>query len=240
MYPNKDELYKWYIEEDGNYRDAPKHFNISMWKFESLCREYNIKKDRHKTCLKSVSTRENKAGGKDNYNQQLKEARNQNAIKKYGSFEKINELRSNSLKKTWETNHQNILDKIYKTKTKNNSFNTRNPEKEYYEYLIDKYGIENIKTQYIDSRYPFKCDFYVKSEDLFIELNLHWSHGGHLFSNSAEDLRILEYWKKKAQTSKFYQNAIDVWTRRDPEKYSYFSKNKLNFKIIYYKEDMYE
>ena len=142
-------------------------------------------------------------------------------------------MRSTSLKRTWETNHQDILDKIYKTKNINNSFNISKPEKEYYDYLVARYGIENVKTQYIDSRYPFKCDFYIKSEDLFIELNLQWSHGGHLFSNSVEDSRILDYWKKKAKTSKFYENAIDVWTRRDPEKYKYIVKNKLNFKIIY-------
>lgn len=52
MYPSKEELYKWYVEEDGNYKDASNYFGISRWKFEDLCRRYNIKKDRHKTCKK--------------------------------------------------------------------------------------------------------------------------------------------------------------------------------------------
>lgn len=240
MYPSKEEIYKWYVEEDGAYKDAPDHFGISRWKFEDLCRVYGIKKDRHKTCLKSVKTRENKAGGKDKYNQQLKETWHQNAIKKYGSADKINELRSNSLRKTWATNHRDILDKVYETKSENNSFNVSQPEIAYYNYLVDKYGADDVKTQYADSRYPFKCDFYIKSKDLFIELNLHWSHGGHLFTGSTKDLKMLDHWKQKAERSKFYQNAIDTWTKRDTEKYNYFIKNKLNFKIIYYKEDMYE
>jgi len=32
------------------------------------------------------------------------------------------------------------------------------------------------------------CDFYIPSEDLFIELNRHWSHGGHFYDpNNIED-----------------------------------------------------
>ena len=71
--PTKEEIYQWYVVEDGAYLDAPKHFNITMWEFEKRCRAFGIKKDRKKTCLKSVATRETKAGGKEAYNKQLKE-----------------------------------------------------------------------------------------------------------------------------------------------------------------------
>ena len=238
---SKEDLYYWYIEQDNSYANAPKHYNISQWMFDKLCRDYNIRKDKHKTYFKGLKTKENNAGGRSNYNEKILSKRNKTVIEKYGSIEQFNKIRSQSLRKTWELNHEDILGKITLTKSKNNSFNVSNPEISYYNYLVDKYGLDNVKTQYnTDSRYPFNCDFYIKSEDLFIELNLHWSHGGHLFTGSDEDLKILGYWKKKSEASKFYQNAIDVWTRRDPEKYSYFIKNKLNFKIIYDKEDMYE
>ena len=131
--------------------------------------------------------------------------------------------------------------KEYETKKKNNTFNTSAPEELYYSYLKEKYGEENVKRQYSDSRYPFRCDFYISSEDLFIELNLSWTHGGKLFDiNSSDDLEKIERWKNKAQTSDFYKNAIETWTVRDVIKYNTFIKNNLNFKIYYNEGELYE
>lgn len=240
-YPTKEDIYQWYIIEDGSYKDAPEHFGISMYEFEKRCRFFGIKKDRKKTCLKSVKTREAKAGSKADYNKQLKEKRDLNAIIKYGSIDAVNQKRSNSLKENWKENYDDILSKIYAKKTLNKSFNISNPEKDYYNYLVEKYGKENVIRQYYDKeRYPFNCDFYIKSLDLFIELNLHWTHGGKLFTASEEDLRLLKHWKDKSINSKFYKAAIETWTKKDVEKYTYFISNKLNFKIIYNIKDLYE
>lgn len=238
--PTKEEIYQWYVVEDGAYLDAPKHFNITMWEFEKRCRAFGIKKDRKKTCLKSVATREAKAGGKEAYNKQLKEVRNRNAVEKYGSAEAINQKRSQTLKETWRKNHDDILSRVYAKKRSHNTFNASNPEENYYFYLIDKYGENDVIRQYVDDRYPFNCDFYIKSLDLFIELNLHWTHGGKLFTGSKEDLLLLEHWKEKAKTSKFYQAAIEIWTQKDVEKYNYIKRNKLNFKIFYNSKELYE
>lgn len=127
------------------------------------------------------------------------------------------------------------LSKEYKTKKKNNSFNTSNDEKEMLKTLKETYKGKTIKTQYKDKeRYPFYCDFYIEEEDLFIELNAHWSHGGHPFDpNSEEDLKTLKEWEAKAKTSQFYKNAIETWTIRDVKKQEYARKNKLNYKVIY-------
>ena len=57
---------------------------------------------------------------------------------------------------------------------KNNSFNKSKEEEKYYSYLLHLYSSEDIVRQYYDKdRYPFHCDFYIKSEDLFIEVNKH-------------------------------------------------------------------
>ena len=37
-------------------------------------------------------------------------------------------------------------------------------------------NVEVIGNKY--DRYPFACDFYISSLDLFIECNYHWTHGG--------------------------------------------------------------
>ncbi len=125
--------------------------------------------------------------------------------------------------------------KVVETKRRNNSFNTSSDETKFYNLLISKFGKEDIETQYNkDPRYPFRCDFYIKSQDLFIEVNLHWTHGYHLFDpNNKEDLNKLKIWEEKAINSSYYQRAIYVWTELDPRKLKIAMENHLNFLIIY-------
>jgi len=93
---------------------------------------------------------------------------------------------------------------------------------------------KTIYRQYKDERYPFYCDFYIKEDDLFIELNAHWSHGGRPYDPHDEDCvkKLLE-WQEKAKTSKFYENAIQTWTVRDVQKRKCAEENHLNYKAIY-------
>lgn len=230
----REELHEWYIVKDGSYLDAPDYFGISRWKFEDLCRKYNIKKDRKKTCLKSVKTREEKAGGKQAYNQQLDAVRKQNMVINYGSIENFKKSVSDSCKKTWEKEHETILNHIYKVKKENNSFNSSTPEENFYISLLNLYSENDIIRQYKDERYPFSCDFYIKSKDLFIELNLMWTHGFHFFDeNNPEDILLLKNWKLKAEKSDFYRNAIHTWTELDVSKRYYAIKNNLNYLVFF-------
>lgn len=109
------------------------------------------------------------------------------------------------------------------------------PEEELYSKLVEQYGEHNVKRQYYDKeRYPYHCDFYIPSEDLFIELNAHWTHGEEPFDNTkSEHQDLLLQWKSK--NSKYYENAIYVWTDLDVRKLNTLRTNKLNFKLIYNK-----
>lgn len=121
--------------------------------------------------------------------------------------------------------------KQYETKKKNGTFNTSIPEQKLYNKL--KLKFPDVIHQYKDNkRYPFICDFYIPSKDLFIELNFHWTHGKEPFDkNNKNHLEILEKWKLK--NNKFYNNAIYCWTLLDVKKLETFKKNKLNYKIFY-------
>lgn len=125
--------------------------------------------------------------------------------------------------------------KQYLTRKKNNSFNTSKPENELYESLLKDYPNKTILRNYKDeNRYPFYCDFYIVEDDLFIELNAHWTHGGKPFNpNDEECIQQLNEWKEKAKTSQFVQNAIQTWTVRDVEKQRVAKENNLNYKVIY-------
>ena len=106
---------------------------------------------------------------------------------------------------------------------------------------MNKYGEQDVIRQYqSDPRYPFACDFYIKSLDLFVELNLTWTHGGKQFVGSEEDLAKLAIWQEKAKHSKFYENAIETWTIRDVIKIQTAAKNNLNYKVYYKEADLYD
>lgn len=131
--------------------------------------------------------------------------------------------------------------KAYASKKKNNTFNTSKPEDKFYKFLVAKYGIADVFRQYYDKeRYPFDCDFYIKSKDLFIELNFSWTHGGHPFNKTnSEDLKTLTLWEERSKNSDYYKNAIDVWTRRDLIKFEVAKNNNLNYKVFYNEEEAY-
>lgn len=124
--------------------------------------------------------------------------------------------------------------KRYETMKRNHTFNTSKPEEEMYKKLCEEYGVENIRRQYKEERYPYACDFYIPSEDLFIELNFHWTHGGMLYEeNNPQCQEKLKEWEEKAKTSKYYLDAIITWTIRDVNKRRCAKKNNLNYLEIF-------
>lgn len=132
----------------------------------------------------------------------------------------------------WSEKQRN---KYNKTMRDRGWFNKSKVEDELYEKLCNEYGEENVMRQYRDEiRYPFNCDFYIKSEDKFIELNRFWHHGPHKFdSENEEDIELLNTWKEKAKYSKQFENAIQTWTVRDVEKFRIAEENNLNYEAIY-------
>lgn len=129
--------------------------------------------------------------------------------------------------------------KTYQAKQHNNTFNTSKPEILFKINLIKIFGINDVFSQYRDLRYPFCCDFYIKSIDTFIELNLHWTHGGHPFNkNNIKDLIKSRLWKNKH--TKYYNNAVTVWTEKDPLKLMTAVKNNLKYFVFYKIKDAYK
>ena len=131
-----------------------------------------------------------------------------------------------------------IQKKREKTKRKNKTFKTSKKEDEAYQILCDFFSNDDVIRQYKDNvRYPFCCDFYIKSCDLFIECNFSWTHGGHWFDeNDKNDLRKLQF--MKAKNSKYYDNAIDTWTVRDVKKRKCAKINSINYLVFWTLNEM--
>ena len=117
--------------------------------------------------------------------------------------------------------------KTYNTHKKNNSFHISKVEDHFYFLLQEKF--QNVQRQYFSEEYPFNCDFYIPDLNLYIEYQGTWTHGGKPYRGIDTDLAKLEIWKEKAKSSKFYENAINTWTIRDPLKREIAIQNNLNW-----------
>lgn len=99
-----------------------------------------------------------------------------------------------------------------------------------YEELCCIYGKGNIIRQYKSNVYPFHCDFYIQSEDLYIEYQGSWTHGNMPYiEGDTTCVQQLQLWKEKALNSEYYKDAIETWTYRDVIKRETARKYKLNY-----------
>ena len=167
------------------------------------------------TCLKKY--------GVDNTSKvdEIKQKIKNTFINKYGVD---NPMKCDEIKNKF--NWDSMIINQIKSKRKNNTFNKSKLEDLSYDLLKEKY-IDIIR-QYRSELYPFNCDFYIPSLDLYIECNYGWTHCDHPFNeNNKEDQLILKSWEDK--NTNYYNNAINTWTIRDVNKRNIAKQNNLNY-----------
>ena len=122
--------------------------------------------------------------------------------------------------------NKHVKEKEFATKKLRGTLNSSNIEDKCYELLVEKY--KDVRRNYKSEQYPYACDFYIPSIDLYIECNFHWTHGDHAYNeNDSNDKLRLEYMKSKNTT--YYDNAINTWTVRDVNKRNTAKANNLNY-----------
>ena len=202
----------WDIDYKNNVYKKIKESSLKHWGINN----YNNKEKQKQTCLEKY--------GVDNVfkSKQIKEKIKNTTFEKYG-VKHIMYLPSVASK---VANSEIRKQHEYETKKKNHTFNSSSTENETYKLLKQKYS--DIISQYKSDVYPFCCDFYIPSLDLYIECNYHWTHGGHPYNeNNIDDINKLNKWKEKK--TKFYDNAIKTWTIRDVNKRNIAKQNNLNY-----------
>lgn len=128
-----------------------------------------------------------------------------------------------------------ILNKRLNTMREHKTFRSSKMEKKLEAKLRELFP--DLKTQYKSELYPFKCDFYIPSLDLYIEYNGTWTHGYKFFDkNDENDIIRLNELKEKVEKSKFYTIAIEIWTVRDVLKLETAIKNNLNY-VAWFNEE---
>lgn len=137
---------------------------------------------------------------------------------------------------------EHIRNKIFESRRKNGTLNSSKPEQLLKEMLIQVFGESDvICNKIIDNRYPFHVDFYIKSRDLFIELNGDRSHNDHWFNPHDErDIQILNSWTEnmnrlECATGKHsrYRKYIKTWTDMDCRKRDCAKKHNLNYLVFW-------
>ena len=131
---------------------------------------------------------------------------------------------------------EKMRQKIYNTQKKNKSFNKSKSEDESYNLLKQKYP--NIIRHYKDKiRYPFICDFYIPSLDLFIECQYGFYHNKKPYLGTEEDKKEIELLKQKSEQRKKitgknksrYDSVIYTWANLDVKKRNIAKQNNLNY-----------
>lgn len=156
----------------------------------------------------------------------------QTNLRKYGvkRFTQTNEFRNLVTEKHDATEAKKIA-----THSLNNSFNDSKPEVEIFNLIRNVYP--DVKRHFSSKSYPFSCDFYIPSTDTYVEYNGTWTHGKHPFNrNNPDDVRLYEAWRDKR--SKYYDNAIYVWTNLDVRKRECAKQNNLKFVELWNVDDV--
>lgn len=212
---------------DKNYRNVEKakqtcmqNWGVSYYLLSNDCKEHVIEKfgvdNYRKTdeCKQKVSTyiKEHK--------EEIQHRKVNTFLERYGVN---NPMKIQAVKEKFDWKEQKR--KEYITKKKNKSFKKSQIEVDSYKLLKEKF--DDVIHHYKSEVYPFVCDFYIPSLNLYIECNYHWTHGQKPFENSAEDIKKLNVWKSK--NSNYYINAIQCWTVRDVLKRNTAQQNHLNY-----------
>lgn len=149
------------------------------------------------------------------------------SLKRYGvdHHAQTDQRRKSQSLRMLDPEHQR---RINAAKRANNSFNTSAPEEELYGLLVGYFGKDQVLRQHNDPSYNYRCDFYIPSRDLFIELNGTWTHGGHWFDqDDHRDRQVVERWR--AKSAAYYKTAILQWCQRDTARRNAAGAARLNY-----------
>lgn len=238
---NQRKYGKDYYTQTEEYRERAKATCLEKYGTEYSVQAESVKEKTRKTCLEkygvtnggSSEQAKQKAKGtcQEKYNvnyytqtEEYKQKYKQTCLEKYGS--------------TNYFSSEVFYEKVIKTKKSMSRF-----EQKIFDYLKEIFDESDIISQYKDERYKNQrtnykcnCDFYIKSLDLFIEVQGTKEHNNHPFNpNDQNDLNELALLKQKEQEKlkeknyTRYSSIIEGWTVIDPMKRQVAQENHLKY-----------
>lgn len=221
----------WFSKSE-EYREKIKQTSLNKYGVEHFTQSDEYKENFKNQCL-------NKYGVDNIFKSEIfKSKAKQTCIKKYG-VDNISKLPEISKRKSIKMASKESQEKHNNSMKLNNSYGKSKEEDKCYELLITKFN--DVKRQYRDQRYPFNCDFYIPSLDLFIEYNGSHFHHYHIFDkDNIDDINELNRLKNLDNGHNQYSQIILTWTKSDPLKLQIAKNNKLNYLFFYNLKDFKE
>lgn len=210
-----------YSFQSKNNKEKSKQTWIKKYQVDNPLKSKKIRQKIKETCLGKYGVEYISQA------QSIKEKKLKTMNDRYGGNAPICD---ENIKKKILTKLDQKLEKEYITKKCNKSFAKSKPEDELYIYIKNIFP-DVIRSFRNKEKYPFNCDFYIPSLDLYIEYQGLWTHGTKPYDGTKEDLAIVNKWKSK--NTQYYNNAIYVWTNLDVRKRTVAVQNNLNFKELW-------
>lgn len=250
----------WQSEE---IKEKCKQILIQKYGVENISQLPEIKIKKQQTCLKHYGVKagfhsvKSKITKLQRYNSETYnniQKQKQTCLEKYGadSIFKVQMFKdkikqtfnqkygvnyATQLPKTIINSHSlDAISKCFTTQKRNKTINTSKEEIKSFELI--KNIFPDVIYQYMDKiRYPFACDFYIPSLDLFIECQYAMFHNKRPYLGNEDDLKEIEIIKEKAEKRKQitgknksrYDALIEIWTKHDVLKRNTAKQNHLNY-----------
>ena len=221
-----------YTAQSKELQEKMKQTNLEKYGVDNPMKSENIQEKQKQTNLEKYGVE---------YISQVKEFNDKkckNNLNKYGveytvSLPEIKQkIKNTFINKYGENYIELFIEKGKNTKLKNGTYATSKIEQELFKELKTQYGENNIIHNYKSEQYPFACDFYIKTYNLYIEIQGNWTHGKHPYDiNDINDNNILNKWKNKK--TQYYNSAINVWTIKDVNKRNLAKEHNLNYIEIF-------
>lgn len=129
-----------------------------------------------------------------------------------------------------------VADRMTASKIANGTTSTSSTEEMLYGQLCDVFGASDVVRQHKSSVYDWACDFYIKSRDMYIELNADFSHGGHWFdADDPEDCAVLAkaHMRIVENPGSRYAAVPKAWCNYDVRKRSDAKAAELNYVVFW-------
>ena len=221
---DRDTLYDLYINQQLTSKEVAEIFGCTSKCIRNYLIKYNIPVRQASDAIKLERSK---------WSKEKEEERSRKFTQTW--LDTPDELKQEyTTKRTKNINSPEAIIKAKETKLKNGSYKMSLAENNFYKQLCLFIDESDIIRGYVDNqRYPFNCDFYIKSKDLFIEYQGHQTHGYEPY-----DATNPEHWVycDRLQASGY---SLDTFTIRDPNKIATAKQHKINLLLIYPKRNSY-
>lgn len=232
---DRDELYDLYINQQMTSQECANYFHCTSKTIRNKLKEYNIP-------VRSTGDSIKLERSKWSDEKELERSRKFSNTFSQRTPEQ-NKERYDKMNVSGKVNSPESILKAHQTRLQNGTSNKSKAEEAFYhKLLLLGFNEDDIIHTYIgDERYPYNCDFYIKSKDLFIEYQGHQTHGYKPFNkNDEECLKQLVHLEDKAnEGSKMAKDIIITWTIRDPKKLNTAINNNIKLVLVYPKHNVY-